>query len=72
MSKLKDYVDLDSFQYDFQFYNESLGELLMYALPHHQERMRSIAGSSDAVLSSGCMPTIHGTACPVREFLRLA
>ncbi|RYG65845.1 hypothetical protein EON64_11075, partial [archaeon] len=39
-------------------------ELLMFALPHHQERMRTIIGSSNMVQNAGCMPTIHGTACP--------
>lgn len=41
-------------------------ELLMFALPHHQERMRRTELSSNMVQSAGCMPTIHGVACPVR------
>jgi hypothetical protein len=40
-------------------------ELLMYAIPHHQERIRPTLESSNIVHSVGCMPTIHGTACPV-------
>lgn len=40
-------------------------ELLMYALPHHQERMRPIVGSSNAVQAHGCQSNLHGTACPV-------
>lgn len=40
-------------------------ELLTYAIPHHQERMMPVAGSSNVVHSAGCVPTIHGTACPV-------
>lgn len=40
-------------------------ELLLYAIPHHQERMTPVAESSNKVLSLGCTPTLHGTACPV-------
>lgn len=40
-------------------------ELLTYAIPHHQERMRPTQESSNFVHSVGCTPTIHGTACPV-------
>lgn len=43
-----------------------LVELLMVALPHHQERVRPIVGSSNQVLDLGCGPTIHGHTCPVR------
>eukprot|EP00599_Poterioochromonas_sp_BG-1_P009041 CAMPEP_0173139988 /NCGR_PEP_ID=MMETSP1105-20130129/4598_1 /TAXON_ID=2985 /ORGANISM="Ochromonas sp., Strain BG-1" /LENGTH=938 /DNA_ID=CAMNT_0014052849 /DNA_START=75 /DNA_END=2891 /DNA_ORIENTATION=+ len=39
-------------------------EILMFALPHHQERMRPTIQSSNKVLAPGCMPTIHGIACP--------
>lgn len=39
-------------------------ELLMFALPHHQERLRPIVGSSNAVQKDGCQRNIHGTACP--------
>lgn len=40
-------------------------ELLMYAIPHHQERLRPIIGSSNKVFpSTGCIPTLHGQACP--------
>lgn len=39
-------------------------ELLMFALPHHQERMRRTVQSSNMVQTAGCMPTIHGIACP--------
>ena len=44
-------------------------ELLMYAIPHHQERIRPTLDSSNTVQSVGCMPTIHGTACPVSHIL---
>ncbi len=40
-------------------------ELLMFALPHHQERMRPTFLSSNTVKQVGCSPTIHGLACPV-------
>ena len=40
-------------------------ELLMFATPHHQERLRPIVSSSNAVQFVGCTPTIHGQACPV-------
>eukprot|EP01038_Epipyxis_sp_PR26KG_P009986 gene9986-13436_t len=40
-------------------------ELLMYAIPHHQERLRPVIGSSNSVQKAGCSPTIHGFACPV-------
>jgi endo-1,3(4)-beta-glucanase len=39
-------------------------ELLMFALPHHQERMKKTLFSSNNVHGAGCMPTIHGIACP--------
>lgn len=42
-------------------------ELLMFALPHHQERLRPTAGSSNAVKNVGCQPNLHGLACPVRS-----
>jgi hypothetical protein len=44
-------------------------ELLMVALPHHQERVRPIVGSSNQVLDLGCGPTIHGKTCPVSLFI---
>ena len=40
-------------------------ELLMFATPHHQERLRPIISSSNTVQHVGCTPTIHGPACPV-------
>lgn len=40
-------------------------ELLMFALPHHQERLRPTAGSSNAVKKFGCQANLHGFACPV-------
>lgn len=39
-------------------------ELLVFALPHHQERMKKTLFSSNNVHAAGCMPTIHGIACP--------
>jgi hypothetical protein len=42
-------------------------ELLLFALPHHQERMRATMESSNQVKDEGCMPTIHGVTCPVSE-----
>lgn len=65
MSRLKSYSDLDKFDADEEFYSDpSVNELLIFALPHHQERMRPIFGSSNQVIDPGCMPTIHGMACP--------
>ena len=40
-------------------------ELLMYATPHHQDRMEPAVGSSNVISNYGCVPTIHGMACPV-------
>jgi endo-1,3(4)-beta-glucanase len=40
-------------------------ELLMYATPHHQGRLEPAVGSSNAISDAGCVPTIHGVACPV-------
>ena len=45
-------------------------ELLMFALPHHQERMRPTLLSSNTVKQVGCSPTIHGLACPVFKHLK--
>jgi hypothetical protein len=42
-------------------------QLLMFAVTHHQSRMRTIIGSSNAIQSIGCTPTLHGRACPVRD-----
>ena len=39
-------------------------ELIMYALPHQQERMMALPGSINRVLNVGCTPTLHGQACP--------
>jgi len=39
-------------------------ELLMFALPHHQERLQPIVGSSNVVKHHGCHRNIHGTTCP--------
>ena len=44
-------------------------ELLMFALPHHQERLRPTAGSSNIVKQLGCQRNIHGNACPVSVWL---
>jgi hypothetical protein len=46
-------------------------EVLMYALPHHQERIRPSPGSTNAVQNIGCQAIIHGIACPVRCLLLL-
>ena len=40
-------------------------EVLMFALPHHQERIRATEGSSNVVKDVGCQPNLHGVACPV-------
>jgi hypothetical protein len=40
-------------------------EILIFAIPHHQERLRETEESSNFVFTAGCMPTIHGFACPV-------
>ena len=42
-------------------------ELLMFAIPHHQERLSPTEQSSNFVHSIGCTPTLHGMACPVRS-----
>lgn len=42
-------------------------ELLMYALPHQQERMRPIVGSTNSVQKYGCQANLHGIACPVSQ-----
>ena len=42
-------------------------ELLMFAIPHHQERLSPTEQSSNYVHSVGCTPTLHGMACPVRK-----
>jgi hypothetical protein len=39
-------------------------ELLMYASPHHQERLQASAQSSNEVQGVGCTPLLHGLACP--------
>lgn len=41
-------------------------ELLTFALPHHQERMKQTTSSSNKVINCDgcCLPTIHGVACP--------
>ena len=47
-------------------------ELLMYAIPHQQERLSPTEQSSNFVHDVGCTPTLHGIACPVstdRTFL---
>jgi hypothetical protein len=41
-------------------------ELLMYAIPHHQERLSPTEQSSNFVHDIGCTPSLHGMACPVR------
>jgi endoglucanase Acf2 len=46
-------------------------ELLTFALPHHQERMRNTVESTNVVKTAGCMPTIHGMACPVSHTFSL-
>jgi hypothetical protein len=40
-------------------------QLLMYASPHHQDRMRSISESPNEVQTVGCTRLLHGIACPV-------
>ena len=40
-------------------------ELLMFAIPHQQERLISTEKSSNKVYNIGCTPTLHGIACPV-------
>ena len=40
-------------------------ELLMFALPHHQDKIHTKVGSSNKILPYGCVPTLHGMACPV-------
>lgn len=57
----KDYYHGGSVRSGYKLPSE---ELLMFALPHHQERMRQTVLSSNAVQTVGCSPTIHGMACP--------
>ena len=45
-------------------------ELLMFALPHHHERVRPTEGSSNLVKDVGCQANLHGVACPVSISLR--
>ena len=40
-------------------------ELLMFALPHHTDKLHMKIGSSNRILGYGCVPTLHGFACPV-------
>jgi hypothetical protein len=59
---------------DMQMHNQdSLSipelEVLMFALPHHQERLRPTAKSSNAVKDVGCQASLHGIACPVSTLL---
>jgi len=46
-------------------FGEAESELLMFALPHHQARIHPKVGSTNKVLAVGCVPTLHGQACPV-------
>lgn len=41
-------------------------ELLMFALPHHQDQILPQIGSSNEILEFGCVPTLQGQACPVK------
>jgi hypothetical protein len=41
-------------------------ELIMYGLPHHQERVKPIVGSTNEVLKNACAATIHGPACLIK------
>eukprot|EP01041_Mallomonas_annulata_P006550 gene6550-13248_t len=41
-------------------------EILMYALPHHQDQLLPQVGSSNEVLAYGCVPTLQGQVCPVK------
>jgi hypothetical protein len=70
MKKIKEFQDGDNYYLDppsepATAQTAPEAELLMFAIPHHQERLRPITESSNQILSAGCMPTIHGTACPV-------
>jgi hypothetical protein len=70
MKKIKEFQDGDNYYLDPPSEPATAqtapdAELLMFAIPHHQERLRPITESSNQILSAGCMPTIHGTACPV-------
>ena len=40
-------------------------ELLMFAIPHQQQRLVSTPQSSNRVTGFGCTPTLLGAACPV-------
>jgi endoglucanase Acf2 len=41
-------------------------ELIMFALPHHQERIMPTSNSSNKVQYAGCIPTLHGRACLIQ------
>jgi hypothetical protein len=66
MSDLATVLDYEGYEQDDSLHPTTKPEVLLFALPHHQERMRPVDGSSNAVQASGCIPTIHGLACPVR------
>jgi hypothetical protein len=40
-------------------------QLLMFAIPHQQQRLQTTALSPNEVLGFGCTPTLLGFACPV-------
>jgi endoglucanase Acf2 len=59
-----------TFDWDVQSFSSNDGvekEVLMFALPHHQEMLESIDGvSTNKVLSDYCKPTFHGSTCLVK------
>jgi hypothetical protein len=72
MSKVSSFVDGTNFFDDppSEIFPAQLipdDEIIIFALPHHQERMRNTLESSNVVMTAGCMPTIHGVACPVSD-----
>lgn len=57
----------DKFGVAKQNFNEMIpeGEILMFGIPHHQERLRKTSESNIVIYREGCTPTLHGQACPI-------
>jgi endo-1,3(4)-beta-glucanase len=57
----------DKFGVEKQNFNGMIseGEILMFGIPHHQERLRKTSESNIIIYKEGCIPTLHGQACPI-------
>ena len=40
-------------------------QLIMFGLPHHQERILPVEGSSNRIIPTGCIYTLHGLGCMI-------